>query len=229
MQTWLADNFELLLEWDPALAGVLLASPLFGALQAGASLPPLPLDTPPLQQWLFSRAELLSPGNAVLLYGISSSLSTLRLRLSDRPLLIVEPSLDIFLAYMARFPLLPFLVKGELMVACSPEKVLQRLARYGTLSLLRHPLASQWDGGWYERLEAHFQARGQQLAAVQQQNMPGMLLAQLDVADPLREVLLQLDPHQPVTPESLMAWLNGQPERRWQAVERLIATLDCFK
>lgn len=229
MQTWLADNFELLLEWDPALAGTLLASPLFAALQAGAPLPPLPLDTPPLQQWLRSRADLLSPNTAVLLYGISSSLSALRSQLAERPLLLVEPSLDTFLAYMGRGPLLPFLVRGELLIACSPEQVLRRLARYGTLSLLRHPLASQWDGGWYERLEAHFQARGQQLAAVQQQNLPPALLARLDPNDPLAEVLAQLDPHLPVTPESLMTWLDQQPNRRWLRVERLIATLDCFK
>lgn len=220
-------NLSILLERDPFLAGQVQGHPDYLRFRSG-SFPPYTPEEPEAVTRLLQPANAPVPERATVLLGIGEAALGLRQLGPHGMILVVEPDLTHFVGFMARFPVLPLLLRCRLLIAQSPELVCEVLSGFGTLTILAHPGRLPHIIAFSQALELELFRRVAHVRAVQQQNTAQTLLTKLTPDEPLALFLQRLPPEQVLDPGSLESFIE-QNVKKWGRVERLFVTLNCFR
>jgi len=220
-------NLSILLERDPFLAGQVQAHPDYARFRAGI-FPHYTPEEPEVVARLLQPANVPVPERATVLLGLGEAALSLRQLGPHGMILVVEPDLNHFVGFMARFPVLPLLLRSRLLIAQTPEMVGEVLSAFGTLTILAHPGRLPHILAFNQALERELYRRVEHVRAIHQQNTAQTLLAQLSPDDPLAHFLQRLPPEQVLDPGSLESFIE-QNVKKWSRVERLFVTLNCFR
>lgn len=223
----LAENLDILLERDPYLAGLVMAHPVYASVRAGNPPPPFPADGPELHANMVRMARDSTSARTLVLLGLGDSVATLRAH-SDAMVLIVEPSIDHLMAYLCHHSVLPLVLNARALIATSPEAVVSNVVGFGVLTLVRHPARCADSNLYFRDLEQVLRVRAAHVRAMHVRNQPETLLKQIPSDSALATFLETLPPGKPVLLPDVLEELQRRP-KKWGKVERLFATMECFK
>lgn len=220
-------NLSVLLERDPALAGQIQQHPQYPAFRQG-QFPPCEPDSQDLHNRMNRSENAPIAERATVILGLSDSVLSLRALSQVGTLLVVEPELDHFIGFMARYPVLSLLLVGRLLIAQSPEVVGRALSRYGTLTMIVHPGRIAQTAHFRSRLETDLLERMEHVKVMQQRNKAGELLKQLQPDEPVARFFERFEPEMVLDPDKAESFIT-QNVRFWSPVERIFITLNCFR
>jgi hypothetical protein len=225
MQTWWAENLNLLWERDPTLAGRVRLHPAVHSIpDADAALPgDLSGDD---AGWAEAQLPLLRGDRLGVVFGLGPHVWALRARVTV-PLWVVEPSVSALIACMAHLPLQPLLLSGRLLVGEPPEAVVAALCRQRLLTLLRHPGRYLAEPDYFSGIDQRLQARAEAVGRMRALNSHDRLREKAGDSE-LGALLSALPPAGCVSVEAIDAFI-GRTHRPWGRAERLIVAMNSFK
>lgn len=251
MHAWFSENLDILLERDPALAAQVMrrvglhsdreASGLPGPLPLRAhdtstpvslldpfeALPTLAHESSEQLQRVVREVQALPQERPVVVLGLGLLSSVIRAAIPQH-LVVIEPSLAHFVAFLSRQALLPLTLNGRLYIASDLDEVERALCTYGSFSLYRLPSRPPEAQAYFSELERRLHTRASQISRRFDGSRAGVLSQRAPVGSPLASFLASLPPDEMLTLERIRTLIEARGGA-WGQVERVFMALECFK